>query len=81
MLKKCLTMYEEEKRIIKERIEKLKQDPDFKLKYPAYDSTDITSDDLNIKEGKLVNREFFTSNVKGSFYEGLKWDSVNKEWI
>lgn len=74
-------MYEEEKRIIKERIEKLKQDPDFKLKYPGYKENDTRFDDSQIKEGKLVNREFFTSNVKGSFYEGCKMDSLNKEWI
>ena len=48
-------------------------------KYPGYNENDTAWDDYHKKNGLMTNREFFTSNAKGGFYEGTEWDG--KEWV
>ena len=48
-------------------------------KYTGYNENDTKWDDHHRKNGMMTNREFFTSNSKGGFYEGMEWDGEN--WI
>lgn len=50
-----------------------------KNKYPAYNEDDTKWDDHHRKNGLMTNREFFTSNAKGGFYEGMEWNG--EEWV
>ncbi len=29
----------------------------------------------------MTNKEFFTSNSSGGFYEGMEWDEDSEEWV
>ena len=53
----------------------------YNKKYPGYNENDIHYDDYHRSRGMMTNREFFTSNGPGGFYEGLEWDGENDEWI
>ena len=53
----------------------------FRKKYPGYDPTDTVFDELQRDQGQMTNREFFTSNGPGGFYEGMIWNELLKEWI
>lgn len=48
-------------------------------KYPGYNESDTSWDDYHRRTGQMTNREFFTSNAKGGFYEGMEWDG--EEWV
>lgn len=48
-------------------------------KYSGYNENDTFWDDYHRKNGMMTNREFFTSNAKGGFYEGMEWDG--EEWV
>lgn len=50
-------------------------------KYPGYNENDTSWDDYHRKNGMMTNREFFTSNAKGGFYEGMEWDEESGEWV
>lgn len=50
-------------------------------KFPGYNENDTFWDEHHRKEGLMTNREFFTSNAKGGFYEGMDWDDEQKEWV
>jgi hypothetical protein len=50
-------------------------------KYPGFDKNDTGWDDFHKKNKMMTNHEFFTSNAKGSFYEGYEWDADLKEWV
>jgi hypothetical protein len=50
-----------------------------KNKYPAYNANDTSWDQFQKERGMMTNREFFTSNAKGGFYEGMEWDG--EEWV
>lgn len=50
-------------------------------KYPGYNEDDTHSDEYFRTHGMMTNREFFTSNGPGGFYEGLEWDEANEEWV
>lgn len=49
------------------------------MKYPGYNESDTFWDDYHRKNGMMTNREFFTSNAKGGFYEGMEWNG--NEWV
>ena len=48
-------------------------------KYPGYDPDDTKWDDHHRATGQMTNREFFTSNAKGGFYEGMVYE--DGEWV
>jgi len=48
-------------------------------KYYGYNENDTKWDDYHRKNGMMTNREFFSSNGKGGFYEGMEWDG--EEWV
>ena len=48
-------------------------------KYPGYNDGDTFWDDYIRKHGQMTNREFFSSNGPGGFYEGMEWDG--EEWV
>lgn len=50
-------------------------------KYPGYNENDTKWDDHHRERGEMTNREFFTSNGKGGFYEGMEWDEENGDWV
>lgn len=50
-------------------------------KYPGYNADDTHFDDLHRSQGLMTNREFFTSNAKGGFYEGMEWDEDEQKWV
>jgi hypothetical protein len=47
--------------------------------YHGYNEDDTKWDDHHRKNGMMTNREFFSSNAKGGFYEGMVWDG--DEWV
>lgn len=49
------------------------------IKYPGYNENDTSWDEHHKKNGEMTNREFFSSNAKGGFYEGMEWDG--EEWV
>lgn len=50
-------------------------------KYPGYNENDTHWDDYHRSRGEMTNREFFTSNAPGGFYEGMVWDEDKEEWV
>lgn len=52
-----------------------------KEKYRGYNEGDTHFDDLHRSQGLMTNREFFSSNAKGGFYEGMEWDEDGREWV
>jgi hypothetical protein len=50
-------------------------------KYRGYRENDTFWDDYHKQNGMMTNREFFTSNEKGGFYEGMEWDEDSSEWV
>lgn len=48
-------------------------------KYTGYNESDTEWDEHHRKNGLMTNREFFTSNAKGGFYEGMEWDG--EDWV
>lgn len=48
-------------------------------KYPGYNENDTHWDDYHRKNGLMTNREFFSSNGPGGFYEGMEWNG--SEWV
>lgn len=50
-------------------------------KYPGHNENDTSWDEYHRKNGMMTNREFFTSNAKGGFYEGMEWDEDSQEWV
>ena len=50
-------------------------------KYPGYNESDTFFDDYHRSRGLMTNREFFTSNGPGGFYEGMEWDDDAGEWV
>jgi hypothetical protein len=50
-------------------------------KYPGYNANDTFWDEHHRSQGLMTNREFFTSNAKGGFYEGMEWDEELKDWV
>lgn len=48
-------------------------------KYPGYNAGDMFWDEHHRKHGLMTNSEFFTSNSKGGFYEGMEWDG--DDWV
>lgn len=50
-----------------------------KNKYPGVDARDTGWDDFHRKRGMMTNREFFSSNGKGGFYEGMEYE--NGQWV
>lgn len=48
-------------------------------KYSGYNENDTNWDEYHRKNGMMTNREFFTSNGPGGFYEGMEWDG--NEWV
>jgi len=48
-------------------------------KYAGYNEDDTFWDDYHRKNGMMTNREFFSSNAKGGFYEGMEWDG--EKWV
>jgi hypothetical protein len=52
-----------------------------KKKYPGYNENDTFWDEHHRSRGEMTNREFFTSNGPGGFYEGMEWDAEKEEWV
>ena len=50
-------------------------------KYPGYNANDTFWDDYHRSRGMITNREFFSSNGSGGFYEGMEWDEDSAEWV
>lgn len=50
-------------------------------KYIGVREGDTKWDDYHRKNGMMTNHEFFSSNEKGGFYEGMSWDDEDEEWI
>lgn len=50
-------------------------------KYPGYNPDDTKFDEHHRSQGVMTNSEFFTSNAKGGFYEGMEWDEDKQEWV
>jgi len=50
-------------------------------KYPGYNEDDTFWDDHHRKRGEMTNREFFSSNAKGGFYEGMEYNDETGEWV
>ena len=50
-------------------------------KYPGVRQNDTFWDEYHRKNGMMTNHEFFSSNGKGGFYEGMSWDEDEQEWI
>jgi len=50
-------------------------------KYSGYNENDTHWDEYHKSNGLMTNREFFTSNAKGGFYEGMEWDEELGEWV
>lgn len=50
-------------------------------KYPGYNPHDTFWDDYHRKNGMMTNNEFFSSNTKGGFYEGMEYDDESGEWV
>ena len=50
-------------------------------KYPGYDPKNTFWDEHHRSRGEMTNNEFFTSNGKGGFYEGMVWDDEKEEWV
>lgn len=50
-------------------------------KYPGVRQDDTFWDEHHRKNGMMTNREFFSSNGKGGFYEGMTWDEDEEEWV
>ena len=48
-------------------------------KYPGRNESDTFFDNHHRRFGQMTNREFFSSNAKGGFYEGMEWDG--EEWV
>lgn len=49
------------------------------IKYSGYNENDTSWDAYHRERGMMTNREFFTSNAPGGFYEGMEWDG--EEWV
>ena len=49
--------------------------------YPGFNENDTAWDEHHKEQGLMTNREFFTSNAKGGFYEGMDWDEVSQQWV
>jgi hypothetical protein len=43
-------------------------------KYSGYNENDAHWNDYHRKNGMMTNQEFFSSNSKGGFYQGMEWD-------
>lgn len=50
-------------------------------KYPGYNADDTKWDAHHKATGQMTNREFFTSNAKGGFYEGMEYDEQLGDWV
>lgn len=50
-------------------------------KYPGFNENDTKWDDLHRANGQMTNREFFTSNGPGGFYDGMVYDEELQKWI
>jgi len=50
-------------------------------KYPGYNENDTKWDEHHRSSAQMTNREFFSSNAKGGFYEGMEYDEGLKDWI
>ncbi len=50
-------------------------------KYPGYNEDDTFWDEFQKERGQMTNREFFTSNGPGGFYDGMVWSEEKEEWI
>ncbi len=50
-------------------------------KYPGHNPNDTFYDDHHKSKGLMTNNEYFTSNAKGGFYEGMEWDEHSQEWV
>ena len=50
-------------------------------KYPGLNPDDNFWNDYHRSRGLMTNQEFFTSNGKGGFYEGMEWSESRQEWI
>lgn len=48
-------------------------------KYSGYNENDTKLDSYHKSTGQMTNREFFSSNEKGGFYEGMNWDG--DDWV
>ena len=49
-------------------------------RYPAF-GEDTGWNDLTLAGAAMPNKEYFSSNAKGGFYDGYEWDDVRKIWI
>lgn len=49
-------------------------------KYPGLNENDTFWDDYHKSKGMMTNREFFTSNAPGGFYEGMQWNEGSQQW-
>jgi hypothetical protein len=47
----------------------------------AWDPRDTAWNEFHREHGMMTNREFFSSNGPGGFYEGMVWDEENNEWV
>jgi hypothetical protein len=50
-------------------------------KFSGYNENDTAWDDYHRENGMMTNREFFSSNAKGGFYEGMEYDEDSGEWV
>lgn len=50
-------------------------------KYPGFNENDTKWDEFHRANGEMTNREFFTTNRPGGFYEGMEWDEEAEEWV
>ena len=49
--------------------------------YPVFADGDTGWDSKSTNPAKIPNKDYFSSNAKGRFYEGLEWDDVKKIWV
>lgn len=50
-------------------------------KYSGYNENDTAHDEYFKERGMMTNSEFFRSNEKGGFYEGMVYDEEREEWV
>jgi len=51
------------------------------MKYSGYNENDTSWDNYHHSRGEMTNREFFTSNGPGGFYEGMEWNEDAQRWV
>ena len=63
---------------------KRKKAPHVRLRtntYPVFSDGDTGWDERHDNPAKTTNKEYFSSNEEGGFYEGLEWNDTTRTWV